>query len=567
MRSRSPFSLLHSRVLLALALSVALCTLASVIQGHPGHETEPSPADTEVVAVIFLDFYSPACGEVNALLDALASARHLRIQKLFKHTPSHPDALPAHEAALAAGAQGKFLEMQDLLFKQSKPAGTLLLNSARTLGLDLKRFETALDDREFRHIVIRDLAEARGLGVKTAPTVFLSGTKVEGLEALRSLLKAPARPPQPSWESTPVETLALDFKGSPSDGPSDAPITLVEFTDFRCGFCRIHSQVLSELMTLYPGKIYRVFKHYPIDLSAAALQPHLGSLAAWEQGKFWALHHSLMEHPLGSAPELLERLPGLGLETARFEKEILAPEKLALIQRDIQEGETLNIRATPTTFLNGRRLVGRQSLESLKKFVDEILARRVPQPGRGAAVSTVQGETKETLASFGPSTASVRFEIFLDLGDRESAPLLSQMKALAAMHPEFRIDFRHFPQASSPAARRRHEAVMAAFEQGRFWEMSERVLQSGLSASVTEETEILKAHARALSLDPVRFETSLGAAGQKGSIQIDFEEGQQRGLTKSGLFINDTFYQGAFTVKDLTAYLQQSNCCGRTLVR
>lgn len=220
---------------------------AGVGWSQHGEEGVPAPAWPKVVAVIFADLHSAPCAEVNGLLDELAKARHLHIQKLFKHAPAHTDALAAHEAVLAAGAQGRFLEMHDLLFQQPKPAGSVLLELARTLGLDLARFETALDERQFRDVVFRDIAEARGLGVKTTPTVFVEGTRFEGLDALRSLVRGETRPAAPAWKSLAVETLQLDFIGSPSRGPPDAPVTLIEFTDFRCGFCQEHSQTLSQL--------------------------------------------------------------------------------------------------------------------------------------------------------------------------------------------------------------------------------------------------------------------------------------------------------------------------------
>ena len=73
-------------------LIVCLSLSASSLLGHPDDEGEKSPTQTEVVAIIFLDFYSTPCGEVNVLLDELAKTRQLTIQKLFKHVPAHPDA-------------------------------------------------------------------------------------------------------------------------------------------------------------------------------------------------------------------------------------------------------------------------------------------------------------------------------------------------------------------------------------------------------------------------------------------------------------------------------------------
>jgi hypothetical protein len=89
---------------------------------------------------------------------------------------SNPNALLAHEAALAAGAQGKFWEMHDTLFEnQTKLTRADLLGYAKSLGLDLVAFERALDNHAYRLIVERDLAEAAALSVTTTPTFFVNG--------------------------------------------------------------------------------------------------------------------------------------------------------------------------------------------------------------------------------------------------------------------------------------------------------------------------------------------------------------------------------------------------------
>ena len=541
-------------------LIVCLSLSASSLLGHPDDEGEKSPTQTEVVAIIFLDFYSAPCGEVNVLLDELAKTRQLTIQKLFKHVPAHPDALPSHEAALAAGAQGKFQAMHDLLFKQQKPAGSALLRMAKTLDLDLKRFENALDEREFRHVVIRDIAEARGFGVRTTPTVFLNGTKVEGLDELRSLIQTPARPAPPAWEATPVEPLSLNFEGSPSSGTSNAPVTVVEFTDFRCGFCRIHSQILSELTAAYPGQIYRVFKNYPIEQDGPGVQPHLAALAAMDQGKFWEMHHSIMARPLEPGGDLLERAKSMGMDVDAFQKSLDAAQKRTLIQRDIAEGDQLGIRATPTTFMNGKRMVGRQSLEILKKHVEELLGSQAGVAAGGVARQSpkARGVDKEA-TSLGPLDASDQIEAFMDLSDPSSAATVALLKDFVKQRPGVRLQFRHFPSQGDPAQLRVHEALMAAAEQRRFWEMCDLIL--GTKTSV--DSDGLKAFASKLGLDLSRFASALQERRHAANVAEDLAEGRLRGLKRSTLFLNGVQFEGTPTGQNLTRHFEESNCCGK----
>ena len=176
---------------------------------HPGHDPRNAPVPTEAVAVVFSDFHEPACGKVNPLLDQLAEVRHLQLQRVFKHAPVKPEAWPAHEAVMAAGAQGKFMGMHDALFARKRDGVAVLETMARELGLDLERFSRDLNEHRFAPGVRRDLLEARAIGVTTVPTVFLNGVRLEGVEQLEAYVKTvsrvpvevPAEPPSPSKQA------------------------------------------------------------------------------------------------------------------------------------------------------------------------------------------------------------------------------------------------------------------------------------------------------------------------------------------------------------------------------
>jgi len=525
-----------------------LLFLSALLAVDAADSTESPSAPTEVTVLIFSDFYSPACAEVDGLLDELAKSRHITFQKLFKHAPADTSALPAHEAVLAAGAQGKFQEMHDLLFKQPRPAGSALLRMAKSLELDVKRFEEALDEREFRSVVLRDLAEARGLGLHVTPTLFLNGTKIQGLDELKALVRTPAPPAAPAWEATPVEPLALNFEGSPSSGPSNAPITIVEFTDFRCGFCRINSRVLSELTAAYPGRIYRVFKNYPLALEGAAMQPHLAALAALEQGKFWDMHQSLMAKPLEPGDDLMDRVKAMGLDPDTFKKSLGTPAQTAIVRRDIAEGEQLGIRATPTTFLNGKRLVGRQSLESLKKHVDELLGTHNPIVGQG----------KETATSLGDPQAPEHVEAFMDLGDPDGAAWVTLLKKVVEARPSVHVQFRHFPARDKPGRVQLHEAAMAAANQRHFWEMCDQLL----SLKAPAEPGTFKSIAEKLGLDAVQFASALNDHRDKERIEADVAEGQRRGIQGPTLFLNGEQFKDVPSKEGIIRRLVDRSCCG-----
>jgi protein-disulfide isomerase len=158
--------------LIAALLLAAVPVLAQVGPNRPvdvaGHVQAP------ITVLIFSDFESFPCARSASVLAGLL-ARTKDVRLIFKHAPAstNPNALLAHEAALAAGAQGKFWEMHDTLFEnQTKLTLADLLTYAKALNLDLPAFQRALDNHTYRPIIERDLAEAKGLGVTTTPTFF-----------------------------------------------------------------------------------------------------------------------------------------------------------------------------------------------------------------------------------------------------------------------------------------------------------------------------------------------------------------------------------------------------------
>jgi protein-disulfide isomerase len=164
----------------------------------------------------------------------------------------------------------------------------------------------------------------------------------------------------------------------PAVGPIDAPITIIEFGDFECPFCKLfHDEVYPALMAAYPNQIRFVFRDYAIT----AVHPHAQSAAeaancAHEQGKFWEFHDALYarQGELGAAL-YGELSSALGLNQTKFVECLNLGRYANEVRKDYGDAVYLGIRGTPTFFINGRPLVGAQRLEAFQALINEELGR------------------------------------------------------------------------------------------------------------------------------------------------------------------------------------------------
>ncbi len=171
--------------------------------------------------------------------------------------------------------------------------------------------------------------------------------------------------------------LAVEAGDNPARGPADAPVTIIEFSDFQCPFCSRAESTLKKLEESYPGKIRVVYRDFPLtSIHPQAARAAEAAGCANEQGKFWAMHDSLFgqQDKLQEA-DLKQRAVELGLDTAAFNTCLDSGKETAEWQKDQGEGERYGVSSTPAFFVNGRMIVGAQPYEAFARVVDEELAR------------------------------------------------------------------------------------------------------------------------------------------------------------------------------------------------
>jgi len=166
-------------------------------------------------------------------------------------------------------------------------------------------------------------------------------------------------------------------------GDPNAPVTIVEFSDFQCPFCQRAHPIVKQLLAKYPSQVKLAYRDFPLQqIHPEARAAAVASRCAGEQGKFWQFHDRLFETQLPlNGPTFTDHAAQLGLDTARFVECLSSDRFEALIEQDLQDGNRVGVNGTPAFFINGVALTGAQPLTAFEKVVeDELAAMRRSQP-------------------------------------------------------------------------------------------------------------------------------------------------------------------------------------------
>lgn len=163
--------------------------------------------------------------------------------------------------------------------------------------------------------------------------------------------------------------------GAPSMGPDDAPVTIVIFDDFECPYCAKAVPLVKGVVSAYSDQVKLVFKQFPLGMHKNARAAAIASLAAEQQGKFWPLHDLLFANYNKLNPAKIEQLAEqAGLDMIRFKVDRSNAKLEQQLNADMQEGQQIGVRGTPTIFINGRRLPQR-SRAAFDQLITEELAK------------------------------------------------------------------------------------------------------------------------------------------------------------------------------------------------
>lgn len=379
---------------------------ATVYKVSLGTSPRRGPETAPITIVEWSDFACRYCNRVNATLDQLDRLYPGKLRWVYRQFPLDPDNTIAAEAALAAGAQGRFWPMHDRLFAVHglvDRASVELL--AQDLGLDMNRFRGDLDAGTFRAQVEDDQATAVALGVTGTPTFFINGRPVHGNAPLREftgvideelpraaaasgpdrygalvagghpIADAPAGTERPIFQLDPATVYAVGLGMSGHDlGPADALVTIVMWSDFECPFCARNMPSLARARQEYGDKLRIIYRHMPLPFHRhAQLAAEAGAEAA-HQGKFWAFSDYVFAHPGHLDRDgLIESGRAIGMDVAALAAALDDRRWRDAVAADAAAGAIAGVDGTPTMFVNGVPVIGAVPYERIKPVIDARL--------------------------------------------------------------------------------------------------------------------------------------------------------------------------------------------------
>jgi len=284
-----------------------------------------------------------------ALYQLEQQARELRMQRLQ---------MIVERRLLQKEADGRGVSVQELLRSEVDSKIEEVAEEDVNSLLGDQGLERTEQNVERARDYLRSLAARRRYGE------FLDSLDVGGRVAI-SPLPIPEQP-----------TVEVSVSGAQMRGRADAPVTIIEFGDFGCGYCRRSAPVLKRLLDTYGDKLRLVYRHFPLGERTRGRRAAEASECAGVQGRFWE-YHDLLYEEAGEMDDagLKAYATKVALDEKAFAACLEAGEFAEKVQEDREAGARAGVNATPTFFVNGRYVRGAQPYEAFKQFIDEELGR------------------------------------------------------------------------------------------------------------------------------------------------------------------------------------------------
>ena len=420
-----------------------------------------------------------------------------------------------------------------------------------TFFINGRKIAGALPFEAFKPVIDEELRKAEAMVKAGTPARELYARIVEkGASAPVMVAGAAAPSPQPPPPPPPPQASKVPLRpDDPGRGAKNAKVTVVVFSDFQCPFCARVEPTLKQLEDAYPGELRIVWKNQPLPMHPQAMPAALAAEAAREQGKFWPMHGLMFGNQQQLAPGKYEEWARqVGLDLRKYKAAAESPGARTRIEEDMKLGASVGANGTPTSFVNCRQLVGAQPYDAFKRMVDEEVKKADDLLRKGAKLDAkfyericdenLKGVAAAPSAAAGPAPAGsaavpvraddpvkgnprapVTVAVFSDFQCpfcSRAVPVMKQVEQ--AYGPQVKLVWKHQPLPMHPQAVPAALAAEAARQQGKFWEMHDKLFENQRAL----DPESLERYAREVGLDLARFR----AAQQDPKLKARVEEDQ-----------------------------------------
>ncbi|MCP4168537.1 MAG: thioredoxin domain-containing protein [Chloroflexi bacterium] len=325
-----------------------------------------------------------------------------KLQLVYKEYPvvGGEAAFVAGLAGQCAGVQGDFWSMHNWIFdnmdswRSGDPVAAMVA-AADELGLDGAALQICIDEQATRELIAEDYRDGQTYGIRGTPNFVVNGHLIQGLmqpQQFAAIIDAliiqaeSGELPDTVATVTPSPTPDTDFadESVATKGDADAPIVIVEFSDYQCPFCqRYFEQTYPALMSEYvdTGKVRYVFKDFPLtNLHPQAVGASVAAECAGQQDAYWQMHDKLFSEQnrwSGQSDDIEAYLAFAGeleLDVEAFAACQEDEAVLADVSEDFQEGVAAGVTGTPAFFINGTFISGAQPYEVFQQIIEQALA-------------------------------------------------------------------------------------------------------------------------------------------------------------------------------------------------
>jgi protein-disulfide isomerase len=562
--------------------------------------------DAPVTIVEYSDFQCPFCSRFfeqthGTLIKEYVDTGKVRLQfRDFPLANLHPNAQSAAVASRCAAEQGVYWEMHDKLFgSQAEWSGLAdpketFAGYAAALGIDPAAFATCLTSGKFDQAIQDDMAAGQAAGVGGTPSFVINGELFVGaqpIDAFRQAIDtvlaggtlAAAQPtPVPAGPPQPVD---IPLGDAPVKGDPNAPMTIVEYSDFQCPFCaRFASDTLGTLIDEYvaTGKAKLVYKDFPLEqIHPQAAKAAEASRCVRELGgdeAYWAMHDRLFAGQQEwsgntAAADIFARYAGeVGVDAAKVKACVDSGQYTQAVQADLQEGLQLGVQGTPTFFLDGQVFVGAQPIDNFRQAIAMVERGEnivpptpaPPTPEPTPAPLTEDIPLDDAAGIKGSASAPVTIVEYSDYQcpfcERHFQQVLPQLQEYID-NGTVRYVFKDFPLTQiHPQAPKAAEAARCAGDQDYYWQMHDLLFQNQQQWSgQANAVDIFKQFAGQLKLDQAAFDQCLDSGKHAAVIAANEQEGLGYGVRGTpGFFVNRTLLAGAYPIESFEQLIQQA---------